>query len=465
MAFLCGICNKKYLNYQSIYCIIKYIIISRNESMKKLFVLLTAFLLSVPLSACAEKKEFTEPDGKLDPCSIRFSWWGGDDRHEATLKAIELWNQNHPDITIIPEYGGWDGWTEKISSQINGGTAPDVMQINYDWLVSFSAGDKFYDLGKLRNFIDLSGYDDEVLSFGKTNGLLNAVTVSVSGRGLFYNSDVYKSFNAEYPHTWNELLALGDKFDDKGVYPIDLDIQSGGTAWYLSVVYVQQKTGKEFITMDGQLGFSEEDIKTALDFYKQLENNHVIRNVRSRTDEDGNAALYQSPEFISGKVAGVLEWGSSVGKYEMSLPEGVLEAGPMLTDDNGNSDGWLIKPSMLYAVSASTKYPDESAAFVNFLLNDGKCADILGTTRGIPASSYAQESLEKSGKLKGLALENDRMLSQINTFTISPYMELARMKEFYNEAIESVSYNTSDTSSAAKKMYDSITKYLEKIKK
>ncbi len=507
--------------------------------MKKLFVLLTAFLLSVPLSACAEKKEFTEPDGKLDPCSIRFSWWGGDDRHEATLKAIELWNQNHPDITIIPEYGGWDGWTEKISSQINGGTAPDVMQINYDWLVSFSAGDKFYDLGKLRNFIDLSGYDDEVLSFGKTNGLLNAVTVSVSGRGLFYNSDVYKSFNAEYPHTWNELLALGDKFDDKGVYPIDLDIQSGGTAWYLSVVYVQQKTGKEFITMDGQLGFSEEDIKTALDFYKQLENNHVIRNVRSRTDEDGNAALYQSPEFISGKVAGVLEWGSSVGKYEMSLPEGVLEAGPMLTDDNGNSDGWLIKPennhvirnvrsrtdedgnaalyqspefisgkvagvlewgssvgkyemslpegvleagpmltddngnsdgwlikpSMLYAVSASTKYPDESAAFVNFLLNDEKCADILGTTRGIPASSYAQESLEKSGKLKGLALENDRMLSQINTFTISPYMELARMKEFYNEAIESVSYNTSDTSSAAKKMYDSITKYLEKIKK
>ena len=465
MAFLCGICNKKYLNYQSIYCIIKYIIISRNESMKKLFVLLTAFLLSVPLSACAEKKEFTEPDGKLDPCSIRFSWWGGDDRHEATLKAIELWNQNHPDINIIPEYGGWDGWTEKISSQINGGTAPDVMQINYDWLVSFSAGDKFYDLGKLRNFIDLSGYDDEVLSFGKNKGLLNAVTVSVSGRGLFYNSDVYKSFNAEYPHTWNELLALGDKFDDKGVYPIDLDIQSGGTAWYLSVVYVQQKTGKEFITMDGQLGFSEEDIKTALDFYKQLENNHVIRNVRSRTDEDGNAALYQSPEFISGKVAGVLEWGSSVGKYEMSLPEGVLEAGPILTDDNGNSDGWLIKPSMLYAVSASTKYPDESAAFVNFLLNDEKCADILGTTRGIPASSYAQESLEKSGKLKGLALENDRMLSQINTFTISPYMELARMKEFYNEAIESVSYNTSDTSSAAKKMYDSITQYLGKIKK
>lgn len=433
--------------------------------MKKLFVALSAALVTAVLSACAEKKELKEPDGKLDACSIRFSWWGGDDRHEATLRAVDLWNEKHPDINIIPEYGGWDGWTEKLSSQINGGTAPDLMQINYDWLVMFSSGDKFYDLGKLNNFIDLSGYDEDIVSFGRNNGVLSAVTVSVSGRGLFYNSDVYKSFGAEYPNTWNELLALGDKFDDKGVYPIDLDIQSGGTAWYLAVVYVQQKTGREFITMNGHLGFSEEDIKNALDFYKQLEDNHVIRNVRSRTDEDGNAALYQSPEFIGGKVAGVLEWGSSVGKYEMSLPEGVLEAGPMLTDENGNSDGWMIKPSMLYAVSATTQYPDETAAFMNFLLNDGECADILGTTRGIPASSYAQESLEKSGKLKGLALENDKMLKEINTFTISPYMELARMKEFYNEAIEAVSYNISDTSSAAQKMYNSINQYLEKIRK
>ena len=69
-----------------------YIIISRNESMKKLSAIFTAVLLSAALSACAEKKSFTEPDGKLDSCSIRFSWWGGDDRHEATLKAIDLWN-------------------------------------------------------------------------------------------------------------------------------------------------------------------------------------------------------------------------------------------------------------------------------------------------------------------------------------------------------------------------------------
>ncbi len=420
------------------------------------------------LSACGstQKTSVTEPDGKLDECTLRFSWWGGDDRHEATLKAIELWNELHPEITIKPEYGGWDGWAEKSASQISGGTEPDVMQINYDWLVTMSPdGDGFYDLGQLSQHLDLSGFTDDVLSFGTVNGKLNAVTVSVTGRGLFYNSDIYKRLGAAYPTTWDELIALGDSFGEKGYYPLDLDIQSGGTAWYLAVVYVQQKTGREFINMDGELGFTKDDVREALDFYKTLEESHVIRTIRTRTDEDGNAALYQSSEFIGGRIAGVLEWGSSVGKYESVLPDGVLQAGPFLTDGGGNSTGWMIKPSMLYAVSRNTKYPDEAAAFIDFLLNNGDCAEILGTTRGIPASRYAEERLEAAGKLSGPAQDNDEMLENMDTVTVSPYMELARVREFCNTSLENVSYGTQDTEAAAEELYSSVGKYLEKIRK
>lgn len=436
--------------------------------MKKFISKAIAVSCIIALSACGNKpqEKTAEPDGKLDKCTIRFSWWGGDDRHEATLKAIELWNSIHPEIEITPEYGGWDGWTEKVSSQISGGTEPDIMQINYDWLITMSPDGKgFYDLNKLPQYLDLSGFDSEVLSFGEVGGHLNAVPVSLSGRGLFYNSQVYSQLNAEYPETWDELIALGAKFGEKGLYPLDLDIQSGSTAWYLAVVRIQQETGRQFVSMDGQLGFTENDIKAALDFYKELEDAHVIRTVQTRTDEDGNAALYQSPEFIAGNVAGVLEWGSAVGKYEAILPQGVLEAGPLLTDNSGNSGGWMIKPSLMYAVSGNTKYPDEAAAFMDFLLNNAECAEILGTSRGIPASSYAEKSLEERELLSGPAKECDDMLGSIDTVTISPYIELSRMKEFYNTAIESVSYNTADTSEAAHQMYESITEYLERLRK
>lgn len=435
--------------------------------MKKLFSFITAFSCAAVLSSCGSKNksEITKPDGKLDPCTLRFSWWGGDDRHEATLEAIELWESKHPDIKIVPEYGGWDGWTEKVTAQIGSASEPDILQINYDWLITMSSDGKgFYDIGTLEG-LDLSGFDEEVLSFGKVGGIMNAVPVSLSGRGLFYNSDVFSSVGAEYPSTWDELSDLGSVFGDKDLYPIDLDIQSGGTAWYFAVVYIQQKTGREFITMDGQLGFTEDDIRDALVFYKDLEDEHVIRTLKTRTDEDGNAALYQSSEFIDGKIAGVLEWGSAVGKYESVLPQGVLEAGPFLSDGKGNNGGWMIKPSLLYAISKNTDHPDEAAAFMDFLLNNEECAEILGTTRGVPASSYAEESLEKNGKLTGPAQDSNEMLDKLDTVTISPYMELSRMKEFYNTAIEAVSYNTADPSEAAHEMYESIVRYLEKIRK
>lgn len=436
--------------------------------MEKIFLKAAALCCVVTLSACSGKKEHsvTAPDGTLDKCSLRFSWWGGDDRHEATLKAIDLWNKKYPNISIIPEYGGWDGWTEKVNSQVRGGTEPDIMQINYDWLISMSPdGNGFYDLDTLNDHIDFSNFDDEVLSFGRVDGKLNAVAVSISGRCLFYNSEVFSKMGADYPETWNELLSLGDKFSKDELYPLDLDIQSGSTAWYLAVVYVQQQTGRQFITIDGELGFTVEDIKNALSFYKQLEDEHVIRTVRIRTDEDGNAALYQSPEFIGGRVAGVLEWGSAVGKYESVLPDGSLETGPLLSDENGNTSGWMIKPSLLYAISKNTKHPDEAAAFIDFMLNDEECAEILGTTRGIPSSASAEKALEKSGALTGLAKESDDLLENTDTITISPYMELSRMKDFYNTAIEAVSYGTSDADTAAKQMYDSVKDYLEKIKK
>lgn len=440
---------------------------SGDESMKKIVSLFTAIFFTAVISACGKTKneKITKPDGKLDKCTLRFSWWGGDDRHKATLEAIELWNTIHPEIEIIPEYGGWDGWTEKVSSQVSGRTEPDIMQINYDWLITLSPdGSGFYDLNELNSQLDLSCFDKDVLSFGEINGKLNAVTVSVTGRGLFYNADVYDNLGVKFPRTWDELIALGDTFSQKDLYPLDLDIQSGGTAWYLAIVYVQQLTGRDFISMEGDLGFNADDIRMALDFYKKMESSGVIRNIQTRTDEDGNAALYQSPEFIGGKIAGVLEWGSSIGKYESVLPEGTLKAGPFLTSNGGNSSGWMIKPSMLYAVSKNTEHPDEAAAFMDFLLNNKECARILGTSRGIPASQSAEKSLEESGMLTGLAHESDSMLEQLDTVTISPYMELPQMKDFYNTAIEKVSYDLCDTETAAREMYESITEYLDKIR-
>ncbi len=398
-------------------------------------------------------------------CAIRFSWWGGDDRHDVTLKAIELFESKYPHIDIQAEYGGWDGWTEKITTQIAGGTEPDIMQINYDWLIRFSEDGKgFADLEKLGNQIGLDNFDSEVLDYGRQNGVLNAVPISMTGRSLFFNKTTFEEIGAEIPKDWDDLMNLGEVFRESGNYPLDLDVQSGFTAWYLAVVYAQQKFNKEFITYDGELNFTVEEIEETLEFYKTLEENGVVRTVKQRINDDGNDALYQSSEFIDGSVAGILEWGSAVGKYDMSLEEDILVTGNLLFTENCEVSGWFVKPSVMYAMSNNTKNPEECALFLDFILNDKECAEILGTSRGIPSSRSAYESLEEKGMLKGLAYESYVQINECNPVSISPYMELSEMSQCYNEAIENISYGEMSVHDASEQMYSKIQKILEKFK-
>src|SRR5438309_7774687 len=38
---------------------------------------------------------------------MRFAWWGSQDRHNRTIKAIELFEQQHPNITFTYEFDGF----------------------------------------------------------------------------------------------------------------------------------------------------------------------------------------------------------------------------------------------------------------------------------------------------------------------------------------------------------------------
>ncbi|WP_101910423.1 ABC transporter substrate-binding protein [Marasmitruncus massiliensis] len=420
--------------------------------------------------AASESSSAESSEAVQEPVTIRVQWWGGDDRHEATLKAIEAFQKKYDYITVEPEYGGWDGHTEKVNTQFAGGTAADVLQVNYDWIANLSPDGKgFLDL-KSAPEIDLSNWDESVLKFGYSNGILNAIPVSVTGRSLYYNKSTFDRLGVEIPNTWDDLKAAGAKFQAAGenMYPFDLDTGSGFPAWYAACVYEQQKTGKQFITDDNKLGFTVDEIKDALDFYMSLEQSKAIRTQQTRMNDAGETALYQTDPFISGNVAGVLEWGSSIGKFAKVLtekdPPDELVLGDLPVIDGAKMNGWFMKPSLLFAINAKTAHPKESALFLNYLLNDPEASVILGTSRGIPSSKSAMEALKASVDLENdLAFLGTEQIMNCNPCIVSPYMENAEMKEAYKTAVESVSYGSATSQDAAQTMFDSVTDILAEL--
>ena len=71
-------------------------------------------------TAAAESSAAGDAADSQEPVELKFSWWGGDSRHEATEKAVAAFMEKYPYITVTTEYGAWSGWEEKQALNIMG---------------------------------------------------------------------------------------------------------------------------------------------------------------------------------------------------------------------------------------------------------------------------------------------------------------------------------------------------------
>ena len=68
-------------------------------------------------------------------------------------------------MQIEAEYQGFEGYQQKMMTQLAGGTAPDLVQIDNVWLMDLSSQQKvlFDDLNNYTDIIDLSYFDPQII--------------------------------------------------------------------------------------------------------------------------------------------------------------------------------------------------------------------------------------------------------------------------------------------------------------
>ena len=132
-----------------------------KRNFKKAVSLALASTMALSLAACggtsastdttaAGKAEGGDSAASNEEVTLKFSWWGGDARHEATEKAIAAFMEKYPNIKVEAEYGAWTGWEEKQALAIQGGNAADVMQINWNWIILQRKRQEFCKSGRVQ---------------------------------------------------------------------------------------------------------------------------------------------------------------------------------------------------------------------------------------------------------------------------------------------------------------------------
>jgi oligogalacturonide transport system substrate-binding protein len=399
---------------------------------------------------------------------LRFSWWGGDSRHKPTLEAIKLFESKHPGVKVRGEYMGWDGYEERLTTQLSAGSEPDVMQVNWASISTMFSknGDGFYDLYKAKSVLSLNEWGTAIQS-GVWKGKLNAIPVAFTARVYLWQKSVFDKAGIAIPSTWDELFSTGKAFEQKlgkDYYPVDGQLYD---VIMIAHAYMYQKTGKQWIDPSAPVvAYSKAETLEFIQFYKKLAETHVVVPLQARLSISGpEAPTEQQQEWVTGKWAGNYTWDSTFTTRLSPLPKTTsTDIGPFLTLKSAKNSGFYGRPSLLLAVSKKCKKPLLAAELINFLTTDPSAIKVLGTSRGIPLTKIGLATLQKEKKITVLDEKAQAQFKKTVINVPSAYLEHAKIQSLLKSIFEEVSLGKISDAQAVERLTTETNKVLNAIK-
>ncbi len=408
--------------------------------------------------------ETSAASGNQEPVTLRFSWWGSDSRHGVLLEVIDAYQAKNPNVKVEAEYQGYDGYYEKVMTTLSSNTAPDIIQLNKEWLPDIQ-GAKHYlaDLSTLP--VDLSTLKDRLLEISGTyNGEANLFPCTVGGSPVVYvNTDFAKEFDIDLTknYTWDEFAELGkaihEKDSDAYLMTADADMLNR----LFIQPYLVQKTGKPIIDEETYTpNFTEADAAEAFQNILNLYDSYAL-------EPFGDAATFagqmdQNTKWINKKIGMIVDYTGSAPKYLSSVdsPLDVISA-PIM--ENAKSTGVVYGGDRGFSINDNSTNKEEAAKFLDFLMNDPEAIKICKTAVGYCPTQQSEDILIAEGAVDELQKNAINLISKdpyINNM-ISGNTELEVIRK---DLIQEVIYGDVSPEEAAKELLTQYEEILGELK-
>ncbi|SDG60885.1 multiple sugar transport system substrate-binding protein [Lentzea fradiae] len=359
-----------------------------------------AVLLSLTASLLAACGSGSEAGGDLttEQVTLRFTWWGGDDRHKRTQQVIELFQKKHPNITIKGEFKEWNGYWDSLATTMAANDAPDIIQMDELYIGSYAERGALLDLNEAGKHLDTANFDEKALATGTIGGKRYGLPVGLAMYSIIANLDLLEKYGVPVPDdtkwSWDDLKTIGDQVSKASGGTV-FGVQSPGINDAAGLGIRARQQGEAMFDADAKVVLPQEIAREYWQYILDLSKSGATAPP-SVTIEKASAGLNQSAT-ATGTAAFGLWWNTQL--TALTAASGArLKLMRLPGETQGKAPGAYYKPSMFWSVSARSKYPAEAAAFVSFLANDEESAKILLTERGVPANQKIRELI--AGQLK-----------------------------------------------------------------
>ena len=424
---------------------------------------LAAAATTMGLAGCAPGTQGAGSEGggggEGGTANLALAWWGNPTRNKNTDAMIAAYQQANPNVKISGQPGEFNSYWDKLATQTAGGTAPDIIQMDMNYISEYGSRNALLDLKD----VDTSKFVEGTVDSGKINDTLVGVNAGINSALIFANPEVFEKAKMELPDdttwTWDQMIEVGAEAASKAGVPFGVASLIGSDPLFGTFV---RQNGKELFTPDG-IGF---DVAEAQAWYDWL-----VKGVKAKA--------FGTPEQITEEAAKPLDQSAVVvGRaamqyYNSNQLEAVSNAaggdylmemlrGPSLTGKATDRKTWY-KASMLWSASAKTQNPEAAVAWINWFANDQAAANIDKAERGIPPNSEILAAITPSlsEAQKVVAKYISDIKTEVATTPIAPPPGGGTIGELLTRHGTDAIYGRASTADAAQKFVDELKSNLQ----
>ena len=324
-----------------------------------------------------------------DPGSaeLTMAWWGNDVRNKNTTNAIAAYTKANPGVKISPQPGEWASYWDKLATQVAGNTAPDIIQMDMDYIAEYGNRDALLDLSG----VDTSKFIEGTVDSGKINDTLNGINAGINCMVVLANPKLFEKAGMDVPDdktwTWDSLIDTSAEVASKA--KLTFGFQSL-VSDRLFQAWVRQQ-GKQLFTPEG-MGVETGDVQAWFDYLSKAQKAGAI-GTPAQINEEATKSIDQNAITLGTAALSMSNSNQLEAINAVAVDPLTMIRYPTLTGNVADRKAWY-KASMLWSASARTKNPDAVVAFINWLVNSPEAAEINLAERGMPANGEIQESIK-----------------------------------------------------------------------
>jgi multiple sugar transport system substrate-binding protein len=345
---------------------------------------LAAAATTMGLGACAPGSQGGGSQGgggEGGATELALAWWSNPTRTKNTEAMIAAYMAANPNVKISGQPGEFSSYWDKLATQTAGGQAPDIIQMDMNYISEYGTRGALLDLGS----VDTSKFIEGTVDSGRINDKLVGINAGINTAVILANPTVFEKAKMDLPDdktwTWDQMIEIGAEAASKAGVPFGVGQLINSDTMFNTFV---RQHGKQLFTPDG-IGFEAADAQAWYDL--------LLKGVKAKAfgtpeqiSEEVAKPLDQSPVVVA---RGAMQYQNSNQLLAVSEAAGQkieMLRPPSLAGKATERKGWY-KASMLWSASSKSKNPEAAIAWINWFANSPDAAGIDLAERGIPPNA------------------------------------------------------------------------------